>query len=465
LPGYRDRSPSDAAGGFRSAGDGRIRAVTASRDSADGGKRNAISAPRLLVLAPRYPYPIIGGDRLRLHHLCEQLAQRYRLTLLCLCEGSDPNAPLPPEGIFESVERVVLPRWRSRLNCLAALPMGMPLQLAYYTSKAFERRVAALAPQHDAIVCHLVRLARYALPFDMPRILEMTDAISLNYKRVRQRASPAKLRALIYRLEQSRLEPFEREIVKRFDAAVLVSRVDRNFLFGDDPGLERKVMVCSNGVDTLDLPYQFAAKDSGRIVFIGNMITLQNIDAVEWFARRVLPQVRAVRPDARLEVVGNCPQAERARLGALEGVRVVGHVASIAAAVAGAAVGVCPIRIGAGVQNKLLDYMALGLPSVTTREGLEGIDARPGVEVLMADSPDLMAAAVVDLLCHRRRARTLAEAARRFVEKHHCWSAQLEPIVRRIDELLSRAAPNARPFDFNATRRVAAVGHESRAAR
>lgn len=368
--------------------------------------------------------------------MCEQLAQRYRLTLLCLCEQPDPHAPPPPAGIFDSVEKVVLPRWQSRLNCLLALPTRAPLQLAYYRSKEFERRVAELAPQHDAILCHLIRLAEYALPFDKPRILEMTDAISLNYRRVRQRASPAKLRSLIYGLEQSRLEPFEREIVDRFDAAVLVSHVDKSYLFAGDAARERKVMICSNGVDTYDLPYQFSEKVSGRIVFIGNTTTLQNFDAVEWFARKVLPRVRAARPDAQLEVVGYCGAAQRERLGALEAVQVVGSVPSIAPAVVGAAVGVCPIRLGAGVQNKLLNYMALGLPSVTTPEGLEGIGARPGFEVLTADTPELMARAVLQLLNDRRRARALAEAARTFVERHHRWPDQLEPLIERLDELI-----------------------------
>src|SRR5262245_7905645 len=395
--------------------------------------------PRLLVLAPRYPYPIIGGDRLRIHHVCAQLAERYRLTLLCLCEHSDLRAPAPPDGIFESVEKVVLPRWQSRLNCLLALPTRVPLQLAYYWSKAFERRVAELAPLHDAILCHLIRLAEYALPFDKPRVLEMTDAISLNYQRVKQKASSAYLRSLIYGCEQSRLEAVERQIGDRFDAAVLVSQADRQFLFADDPARGEKVMICSNGVDTDEFPFQFSPSSSGRIVFIGNMISLQNLDGADWFARAVLPRIRARRPDAVLEVVGNCGRVEHERLAGLEAVRVVGHVKSIANVVAGADVGVCPIRAGAGVQNKLLNYMALGLPSVTTAIGLGGVGARPGAEVVVADSAEAMADAVLGLMTDRPRARVLAEAARDFVERRHRWPAQLEPLVDRLGQLL--AAP------------------------
>ena len=196
---------------------------------------------------------------------------------------------------------------------------------------------------------------------------------------------------------------------------------------------------------------------SGRIVFIGNTTTLQNLDSVEWFAREVLPRIRAARPDARLEVVGYCGPAERERLGALDAVQVVGRVSSIARAVAGAAIGVCPTRLGAGVQNKLLNYMALGLPSVTTREGLEGIGARPGFEVLVAETPELMAGAALQLLDDRRRARALAEAARAFVEQHHRWPDQLEPLVQRLDGLLNPAdaARDVRELGAQPTRRAA----------
>jgi glycosyltransferase involved in cell wall biosynthesis len=403
--------------------------------------------PRLLVLAPRYPYPIIGGDRLRIHHVCARLAERYRLTLLCFCEPNEKASQPPPDGIFETVEKVVLPRWQSRLNCLLALPTRVPLQLAYYWSRAFERRVAELAPQHDAILCHLIRLAEYALPFDKPRVLEMTDAISLNYSRVKQRISPTRLRSLIYGLEQSRLEAFERQIVDRFDAAVLVSPVDRRFLFADDPAREKKVIVCSNGVDTYEYPYQFSQESSGRIVFIGNTTTLQNFDAVEWFARDVLPRIRAARRDARLEIVGHCGSAEAARLRAFDAVRVVGGVESIADAVSGADVGVCPIRVGAGVQNKLLDYMALGLPGVTTSVGLEGVEARPGTEVVVADSAEAMAGAVLELLNDRQRARVVAEAARSFVERKHRWPAQLDPLVERLEQLLASRPAASRRYE------------------
>src|SRR5690606_21471256 len=140
-----------------------------------------------------------------------------------------------------------------------------------------------------------------------------------------------------------------------------------------------------------------------------NMTTLQNIDAAEWFAECILPAIRAMRPRAVLEVVGYTRDADARRLRGLggEAVRVIGEVQSIADAVAGASVAVCPMRLGAGVQNKLLEYMALGLPSVTTSISLAGLRAQPGREVLLADSAEEIAAAVLRLLGDRDLARSL----------------------------------------------------------
>lgn len=142
---------------------------------------------KLLVLTPRFPYPVIGGDKLRIYHLCRVLSRHYSLTLLSMCDTNEEmHAALPNDGVFDRVERVFLSRRRSYLNTLLALPTRTPLQVAYYRSRPFEKAVARLLPSHDGIFVHLVRCAEYVRKSNKPRVLEMTDAISLNYSRVKQ---------------------------------------------------------------------------------------------------------------------------------------------------------------------------------------------------------------------------------------------------------------------------------------
>ncbi|OWQ87498.1 glycosyl transferase family 1 [Roseateles aquatilis] len=401
--------------------------------------------PRLLILTPRYPYPVIGGDRLRIFFICKVLSAHFRLTLLSLCESeAEMTSALPMDGVFDRIERVYLPKWRSRLNTLLALPTRTPLQNAYYRSAEFRGRIKSLAPEHDGVLAHLIRTGDAIRDLPQPKFLEMTDAISLNYARVgRERRASLDLRSQVYRIESERLEAYERAVVDDFDHSFLVSAIDREFLFGNDAGRLARVTVVSNGVDLSSLPYDFSPV-TGDLVFIGNMTTLQNLDAVQYMAREILPLIRRDRPEVRLRVIGRIGPNERTQLEHIDGVVVTGQVDSVAVAAHGGAIGVCPMRLGAGVQNKVLEYMALGLPTVSTSIGLEGFHARDGVELAVADDPSSFAARVLRLLDDRAAASRMAQAARAHVESHHSWEAMLQPMVDVIARRLGM--PQAHPL-------------------
>lgn len=399
----------------------------------------------LLVLTPRYPYPVVGGDRLRIYQLCKALSANYRLTLLSLCDKHEEMAmPLPADGVFSAIERLYLPRWKSWLNCAAALPRDISLQVAYYRHRAFRRRAAALMATHDGTLAHLIRVGDAIKDLPGTKFLEMTDAISLNYERIRStRHSRDDLRSRVFALESRRLRRYEESIVDCFDHSFLVSEIDRRFLFESRPDRLARVSVCSNGVDLRTLPYAF--ESAGRdIVFIGNMHSLQNLDAANFAALEVLPRVRARSPATTLRLIGRIHPDEAARLSAIDGVQVSGEVADVAEAARGGGIGICPLRLGAGVQNKVLEYMALGLPTVSTTMGLEGFEARDGHELLVADNADALADAVLRLQGDRALAQEMAIAARSYVDAHHSWEARLAPLVARIDEATDGRQPPSR---------------------
>jgi len=465
---------------------------------------------KILALTSRWPYPVVGGDRLRFHAICREMRKRHRVTLLALCETRAEMAmEAPDDGVFAARHRVFLPRWRSWLNCAAALPGRSPLQVAYYRSAEFRARVAALLPQHDAALAHLIRVAEYLADAraGRPAVLEMTDAISMNYARVAAVGGGlfrGGIRGLIYRVELPRLLKYERAVAARFAVTVLCSPVDRDFLF--PPPAPANILVCGNGVDfervEFSPPGESPAPESspspqsspsppppaGIAVFIGNMRTLQNRDAAWWFCRRILPLLRRRNPAWALEIIGPVAAREKARFNRLPGVTATGTVDDVAATVralrgggdgggdgdieprhprsphprhpraslsgggggagdgagagggggAGGApgcglVGICPMRAGAGVQNKILDYMAFGLPCVTTAIGAEGLRARAGEELLIADSAEEFAAAVARLAADSALARRLSINARRHIETAHAWRANLAPLMARLD--------------------------------
>lgn len=390
--------------------------------------------PRLLILAPRLPYPVVGGDRLRIYHVAKTLSAQYDLTLLSLCESeAELEMELPQDGVFDRVERIMLHPWRSRWNCVKALPSSTPLQVAYYDSPSFRDRAGELAADHDGVVAHLIRTGHVAADLGVPKFLEMTDAISLNYERVRA-ASGARVRdprTAVYSVEFGRLRRCERDMPRHFDAAFLVSPVDRDYLFADDPVAAAKVLVCPNGVDVERLPFQFDPAGAD-LVFIGNMCSLQNYDAAYWMATEILPLIRRRQGHIRLRLIGRITPEKAVALRSYPGVDVTGEVDDIAAAAAGAAAAVAPLRLGAGVQNKILEYLALGLPTVTTTVALEGFSTAHDKELLVADGADVFADQVLRVLRDPSLARRLAHAGRHFVTEHHQWDEVLAPMREAI---------------------------------
>lgn len=391
--------------------------------------------PKLLVLAPRYPYPIVSGDRVRLVNVCRQLSTRFDITLLCMCDDrSEFNADVPSDAPFVHVERVWLPRYRSCINSLWALAKTQPLQVAYYGSGRFERRVRMLAERHDLVMAHLIRTASYATSLGKPCVLEMTDAISRTYERARKTGDRKRLRTWVYSLEETRVRRFEQRMLDRFDLITVVSEHDRIHLAA---GTETpNVAVASNGVDLATFPYYESFSTDPIVVFIGNLTTLPNLDAATYFAEDVLPALRRARPWI-FRVVGRINPNDAARLARCEGVEITGQILRVSDAVAGARAGVCPMRIGSGIQNKVLEYMALGLPAITSSMSLQSLRAQPDREILVADDPAAYVAHLEKLFVNTDLARNVARAARGYVERNHNWEAELKPMVARMLALVA----------------------------
>jgi glycosyltransferase involved in cell wall biosynthesis len=404
-----------------------------------------MNRPRLLILTPRFPFPVVGGDRLRIYQMCKALAARYELTLLSLCETREEMALQVDDPVFARIERFYLPKWRSMVNTALALPTRTPLQVAYYRHRGFFKRAAELVSEHDGLLAHLIRVGDGVRSLPGKKFLEMTDAISLNYSRVREvEQRRFDLRSWIYKEEYKRLCNYEREIVEDFDHSLLVSEIDRQFLFKGNAARLNKVGVCSNGVDLSHLPYGFSP-DGKDIVFIGNLHSLQNYDGAYFFAKDVLPLIRRELPETRLRVIGRikCSHAESLRK--LDGVDVTGEVSNVATAAARAGVGVCSIRLGAGIQNKVLEYMALGLPVVSTSLGLEGFSARPGQDLMVADSAAQMANSILFLLKNREAAAEMALAGRQYVELNHAWDSVLSSFSQKIDNSIRHRHHDVEP--------------------
>lgn len=393
------------------------------------------SRKKILVITPRFPYPTIGGDRLRILEVCKEISKHHSITLISLCEAhSELVYPDPDDGIFDNIYKVYLPKWKSTLNTALCLLSKTPLQVAYYKSKKLNKIINKIALDHDLIIPHLIRVADYVKDINRPKIIEMTDAISMNYTRISQTKNNAGFKGLIYRIEKTRLLNYERNIAKSFQYSVLVSSFDKDFLFKNDHDLYSRSLVCSNGVDLTKLPYNFTASGY-KLVFIGNMFSAQNFDAAFWFAKNVMPSLLNYGP-YEFHVIGKIPEDNAKKLNRLKGVKVTGAVDNVAKYAEGALAGICSVRLAAGVQNKILEYMALGIPTITSSIGLEGLEAKKDIDILVSDTCDDYINNIIQLNTDTLFAKNLAENAYKYVQENHSWSSKLTPLISTINNIL-----------------------------
>ena len=380
---------------------------------------------KILFLTSRLPYPLYGGDRLTPYKFIEHLARKHEVHLLTFIESKDQERFVPKvESTGAGVETIYLPRWVSYLRCALSLVRSAPFQVCYYLSNRMRRavrdQVRTLRP--DLVICHLIRMAPYALPItECKRIIIVADAISLSLKRSLPYRGP--LMRVMASLEYRKVKASEIEALQAFDAATVASDLDRQVLLEAVP--EARLSVVTNGVDLEYFQPGSDLYDPYQCVFVGNMHAYPNQDAVRWFAKDLLPLVRKRVPAAEFHIVGAYGPPDLQVLEQFPGVHIVGQVDDLRSVVRSAAVSVCPMRIGAGIQNKNLEAMAMGVPVVTTTFGYEGIQAEKGKEILVADDWDDFASAVAEMMLDRQRREHVAQAGRRFVEDHFRWETQL----------------------------------------
>ncbi|SFR83385.1 TIGR03087 family PEP-CTERM/XrtA system glycosyltransferase [Sphingomonas jatrophae] len=375
----------------------------------------------ILFLAHRTPWPPDRGDRIRSYHLLQALTRLGRVHLVAFAdgEGEDP--------LRDRLGRVALvPRRRSTpVAGLIALARGTPVSVEAYGEPAFARAVADLlaAEPIDTIVAFSGQTAR-AVPaeFKGRLLLDLVDVDSAKFEAYGQGSGPM---AWVHRREGRRLAAYEAAQAKRAHAASFVSEAEAA-LFRTRSGATNAVVI-ENGIDLAR--YDPAAvppiaHDGPLILFTGQMDYPPNVGAVTRFATDALPLIRTAHPVAAFAIVGRAPTPAVRALAALPGVTVTGEVPDTRTWLARADVVVAPLTIARGVQNKVLEAMAMARAVVASPQAREGIDAVPGRDLIVAEG-EALAAAVIDLLADPARCSALGDAGRARMIARYGWEARL----------------------------------------
>jgi sugar transferase (PEP-CTERM/EpsH1 system associated) len=399
----------------------------------------------LLLLIHRMPYPPNKGDKIRSYHLLKHLAQRYRVHLGTFVDDADDWQHVPRvQALCASSHFAPLNPKLARLRSLGALLANRSLSLDYYRDAGLHAWTAATMREHriGRILVFSSAMAQYAQAWPAARrVIDFCDVDSDKWRQYAEKKSWPM--SQLYAHEARQLLAYERKIARECDASLFVSQPEAALFRQLAPESAPRIGFFNNGVDTEYFAPDAQAPNPYRagqkvIAFAGAMDYWPNIDAVQWFAKEILPAVLAAEPAAAFYVVGARPSAAVQQLAALPNVFVTGTVPDVRPYVAHAALSVAPLRIARGIQNKVLEAMSLAKTVIVSPQALEGIEAEPGRELILAGDAQQFAAAVLQALAQPDPA--IGAAARRKVESRYGWAANLA----QVDALLENQPTMAR---------------------
>jgi sugar transferase (PEP-CTERM/EpsH1 system associated) len=394
--------------------------------------------PDLLFLMQRLPFPLIKGEKVRNWHILNYLTKWYDIHFGCLIDDpADVQHIGTVRALCADMFTAPLDKKRAKLTCATGFLTGEPLSVTFFRDRGLRRWVEDVVTRvkPEMIFVNSSNMAPYIL--DLPRtgkrVVELGDVDSEKFLSYSDSTVPPMRQ--IYRREWRLVRRLERRVAMECDYSVLVTEPEAALFRSHVPEAANKIVGISCGVDhryfdpTLDYPKPFAPADGPSFVFTGTMDYLPNIDAVIWFAKQVLPLIRRELPAARFFIVGSNPADEVKRLGEIDGITVTGRVPDVRPYVHHATAAVGPMRIARGIQNKVLEAMAMGKPVIVTSGALEGIDATPGREVILADEAEAFAQAAIRLAgadgLPTAEGEALGLAARRLILERYDWDACL----------------------------------------
>lgn len=394
---------------------------------------------RLLYLAPWFPYPLDTGSRTRVYYLLRSLAESHRVTLLSL--NPQGWAPAQMDAIASICEQVaVVPQDPFRRNWLRMATRFLSLRPV--VAAPFREMIQLVNDLHadqpfDAVIAGTVIMAPYALTLsDVTRILEEHNS-GTRWMHERYKAQTSAIQRLRCWVSWRKAIRYESQLFRHFDLVTMVSEMDaaisRTLVPNDSP----PVAFLPNGVDCAQWRWGLAKPQPDTLVFSGALNYHANYEAMRFFLAEVYPLIRSVLPNIRLRITGSVEGVDLSALLLDESVTFTGFVDDIRPEIAGAWVSVVPIRSGGGTRIKIVEAMALGTPIVSTTKGAEGIAARHGEHLLLADDPATFADYTVRLLQDIDLRQHLTAHARQLVETSYDWSSIGRQFVTTVEQTVA----------------------------
>ena len=373
---------------------------------------------KIFVLLPRTPWPLEKGDKLRAFNQIKQLAKNNEVVLCALNDKKinkeDAFKALQPYCI--SVTFIDINKLSILINIIKAFFKGLPLQCGYFYNKKAHKKIHNIIKKHkpDMLFGQLLRTAEYIRYEETPKTIDYQDVFSMGMKR-RYDIAPFYMKPF-FNMEYRRLKRYEHDIFDDFNVKTIISLPDREHI---DHHKKDEILIVPNGVDhEYYTPRECEKKYD--IVFTGNMSYAPNVNAVEYLANDILPLVWKKLPDAKIYIAGATPDP-RVKKVASDRIIISGWLDDMRDAYAQSKIFIAPMRIGTGLQNKLLEAMSMKLPCITTTLANNSLHAEKDKEILVGNNEQELAEHIITLLTNKDKADEIAQNGYDFVHRVYDW--------------------------------------------
>lgn len=386
---------------------------------------------KILVILSRLPYKLDKGDKLRAFNQIKQLSKNNEIVLFALSDNVVGQGEIEElKKYCVSISVINIPKATILLNLIRAFFNGLPLQVGYFYFKKAQDKVDQLVKKHqpDHIYCQLIRTAEYVKGYkSTPKTLDYMDVFSKGMER--RKSTESFFLRPIFALEHQRLLRYEQEVFSRFDNKTIISEQDKNLI--NHPN-NKEIVVIPNGVDT-DYFMPITIDKEHDVLFNGNMNYPPNVESVEFLVNKIMPLVWKTNPEVRVLISGSSPNKKVLALQS-EKVEISGWVDDIRESFAKSKVLVAPMQISIGLQNKLLEAMAMKVPCITSTLANNALGAKHEDQILVADTPEQYAEYIIALLDDEEKAKLIADNGYKYVIDTFNW----ESTVKVLEGLLNK---------------------------